>query len=166
MTTIKGVLIPCDEEQPVTLIELERGDYTKWQKHVGGLFDCISVDRPPASLVINDEGKIHGLPLNRRATLFCWVGNHRFRGVDALVGDCLLVGPVDEEGETMTVPDELLELLFNTEEYKYMVQVTGEDGWHGNGMRYTDWVEAYEGGVALAERWLKVEQVKVVSAAS
>jgi hypothetical protein len=164
MTTIKCVLIPADEERDIELIEIEQGDYRAYQTHVGGPFDCINLDRPSATLFVHDESKILGLPLNRKATLILWTHNDRYRGMDFIAGDCVLAGQPDQEGETLGCPDELIDLLFNTTEYRYMVKTINEDGWHGNARRYDNWLQAYNDGVGLAERWALVESVKVVSA--
>ena len=164
MPTIKCVLIPADEEIPIELIEIEQGDYKAYQQRIQGPFDCVNLDRPPATLFVHDEGKLIGLPLNRRATLMTWCHNDRYRGMDFIAGDCVLAGQPDDEGETLGCPDELIDLLFNTQEYRYMVKTINEDGWHGNAMRYDNWLQAYNDGVGLAERWALVESVKIVSA--
>lgn len=164
MTTIRGILIPADESEPVQLIEVVKGDYKSFQQHVGGLFDLVRLETPPATFFIHDEGKILQKPLNRRASLMTWASNPNWRHADVLVGDCLLMGPADEEGETLGVPDEFVQLLFHTERFKYEVQVYDEEGWHGNQLTYPDWVDAYNYGVSLADRWLKVTTVRVVAA--
>ena len=163
MTTINCVLIPADEEAPIELIEIEQGDYKAYQERVGGNFECLNLDRPPSTFFAHDEAKLIGLPLNRRATLILWAHNDRYRGLDVLLGDCVLAGRPDQEGETLGCPDELIDLLFNTRAYRYMVKTINEDGWHGNARRYDNWLQAYHDGVALAERWALVESVKVVS---
>ena len=62
------------------------------------------------------------------------------------------------------MPAELVDLLFNTDEYRYEVRVINEDGWHRNGMKYSDWVAAANGALGLARRWILVEAVKVIAA--
>lgn len=165
MTVIKGIYLPCDESAAVEVVEVDQSDYRAIQKYTSGLFGALDAFRPNCSIFYADEGKIHNLPLNRRASLFLWVHRTEFRGHDALLGDVLVLGPADEEtGATHSVPDELIELLFNTNEYKYEVKTINEKGWHGNGRRYDNWVDAYNDGLALASRWTLVEHVKVLAA--
>jgi hypothetical protein len=164
MATIKGILMPVDQFAPISVVEFDQSDYTQITKLIGGTFGVTDTLRPDASVWYHDEGKILGLPVNRRASLFLWVHRTEFRGYDALMGDVLILGPADDEGNTTSVPDELVELLFNTKEYRYLVQTSGDDSWNGNGVTYDNWVDAYNGGLSLAERWTLVEHVKVVAA--
>lgn len=165
MTTIKGILVPSDDDVAPTVVEFEQGDLAALQRFVGGYVQFIDGFRPNCTFVINEEGKNESLPVNRRGTLALWVHHSEFMDRDFFVGDVLILGPADEKtGDTTGAPDELIELLFNTERYKYLVQVSSEQGWHGNGMTYENWVEAYNGALGLAKRWVLVERVKVVAA--
>lgn len=121
--------------------------------------------RPDCTFVMNEEGKVLGLDVNRRATLALWVHHTEFAGHDTLNGAVLILGPADEAtGEQLGAPDELIDLFFNTPEYRFLVKTIGEDGWHGNGRTFTDLWKAYNDGLALSARWTLVENVKVVAA--
>lgn len=163
MSTIKGIVIPADEEQPIKLVEVEGGNYREFQKHVGGNFDAINIERPEASIFIHDEGKIIGLPLNRRASVVLWVHNKRFRHVDAIMGDALLIGAPDDVGDTQGIPEELINLFLETDEWKYEVQVYDEQGWHGNQITFNEVFDAYDDALVLADRWSKVEEIRIVA---
>ena len=73
------------------------------------------------SLWVNDNGKIEGLPLNRRATMFLWASASNWRNQDVMMGDVVITGQADESGETTGIPDELLRLITEVPEYKYLV---------------------------------------------
>ena len=164
MTVIKGILIPAEESDAATVVELEQGDLKAMQDCVGGYVQMVDGTNPDLTFVINEEGKVHNLPLNRRGTLMLWVHNNAFQGYDYFNGDVLVIGPADEEtGESTSAPAELIELFFNTERYRYLVQ-TGGSTWDGNGVTYDNWVDAYNYGLALAKRWTLVTAVKVVAA--
>ncbi|SIC59005.1 DUF3846 domain-containing protein [Mycobacteroides abscessus] len=165
MTIIKGILIPADELQDIKTVEIDSASDVAIQAHVGGTFGVTDLFNPAASLHWNDDGRMLGLPLNRRATLMLWVHHSAFRGHDALLGDVLLLGPADEEtGDSLPVPDELDRLLFHTDQYRYLVKTIGEKSWNGNGVTYDNWVDAYNGALSLAKRWTLVEEVTVVAA--
>lgn len=57
------------------------------QKHVGGYIENVFSRRTEEILVVNEEGKVHHLPLNEKATeVFTgWFGQ-----IDVIVGDALL----------------------------------------------------------------------------
>lgn len=165
MTAIKGILIPADEAKDIELIEFDSHDLKALQGYVGGWVEIVKGFRPDINFAFNEESKVHGLPLNRRGTLMLWTHHSAFRNHDALAGDVVIMGPGDDEsGEWTGVPDELVELLFNTERYRYLVKTYNEASWNGNGVTYTSWVDAYNGAQSLAHRWTLVEEVKVVAA--
>ncbi|WP_425471533.1 DUF3846 domain-containing protein [Sinomonas susongensis] len=69
--------IPAEESQPIELIDVD--GLADMQKGVGGYIEVLAIDRPDATLVINEDGKSVGLPLNRRATLALWTHLTRWR---------------------------------------------------------------------------------------
>ncbi|MBT8161457.1 MULTISPECIES: DUF3846 domain-containing protein [Arthrobacter] len=160
---ISAILIPADEETPISLIDID--GLRDMQRAVGGLIEVMDIDRPDATLVINEEGKLISLPMNRRATLACWTHLSRWRGMDALLGDVIIVGRPNDDGDTTSVPDELVNLFFHTETYRIEVTtISDPDTWSGNQRRFTDVWEAYNAGQVLAHKWALVDDVRVVPA--
>lgn len=93
-------IIPADEAEPIRFDEVEgRIDLDYLQKQVGGYIEAVGIDRmaplPPFSMYLNEEGKLEGLPLNRRATLLArgTIGRN-----DYIAGTAVLCGPVDDDG--------------------------------------------------------------------
>ena len=82
MTVIKGILIPAEESDATTVVELEQGDLKAMQQCVGGYVQMVEGTNPGLTFVVNEEGKVHDLPLNRRGTLMLWVHNQAFQGYD------------------------------------------------------------------------------------
>lgn len=157
---ITGIRIPVDLDEPLERREIEMGDIKDYQLIVGGMFDVIDFEQPPASVFFNDEGKIIGLPMNRRATTLLWACSIDWIAHDYLMGDVLLLGQPDDEGDTQSVPDELLSILLNPGMFRIEVQ-TGTDDWSGNELRFDDVWNAYAWGVALASRWSQVTALSV-----
>lgn len=157
---VSGIVIPVDESQPIYPVTIERGDYQAYQKYVGGNFDVVNF--ADATYFVHDEGKVIGLDLNRRATLLLWLLDSRWRGRDVINGHAVLVGQPDDEGDTMSVPEALYDLLLNTEGYRVEVQ-TGTPKWDSNRIVYDDPFEAANAGLSLAERWLLVTDVRIVA---
>ena len=80
---IKGLLIKPDEIP--SLIEFEES-LENLQRYVGGNIEIIQpFEDDDVDVIINEEGKLNGLPLNRLLTS---KGNI----IDALMGDILIVG--------------------------------------------------------------------------
>jgi hypothetical protein len=72
------------------------------QRIVGGYIEAVDFefeDRP-CIIWLNEEGKLNGLPLNGRATL---LAQGRIGQGDYIVGDVLITGGVDGEGNTLSI---------------------------------------------------------------
>lgn len=101
---ITAIVLPADLRTPIRTVELDKRDLNAYRGLVGGSLEIITFERPEATLYLNDEGKLEGLPLNQRATLMASVHNSAFRGRDVITGDALLVGPADRHGDDLSAP--------------------------------------------------------------
>lgn len=159
---IGTIVIPAGEEYGVRQDEIGASNLADYQRLVNGTIEHVALARPPASMYVNEEGKLEGLPINRRATLLLWMHNPAFRYADVVAGDALVTGPADGNGYDTSVSEELLQTLFEAKRFRAEVQVHGEADWHGNERRFTDWVDAYSYVLDLGRRWTSVEDVRVV----
>ena len=76
---MKAVIIPADSRTPVRLVDAELTlDYL--QGAVGGLIEAVNIEEVltdegrkdvDATVFVNEEGKLLGLPVNSRATDLC-----------------------------------------------------------------------------------------------
>lgn len=161
---IKAILIPSNPTETATIVEFQKDDLTTMQGFVEGTVTVVNIDRPPAALYVNEDGQALGMPPNPRGTYLLWTGNMAYLNADFLVGPVLVTGRPDEEGDITSVPDELLQLLFETEEYRVQVQTQEDGSWAPSAMRFQDWPGAYEYAARLAIRWTAVLHVRVVAA--
>ncbi|MFI2837591.1 DUF3846 domain-containing protein [Mycolicibacterium sp. PDY-3] len=115
MPRIKTLVIPADEDQDMYVLELEQGDTNKMREVIGGWFGASEGQQIPVAFWYHDEGKIINLPQNDRATLMWWASDKRFWNFDYLAGDVLVTGMADGEGNTLTCPDEFLDLALKTD---------------------------------------------------
>ena len=159
---LNAIVIPVDPGQPIRQQQLHSSDLDGYRQIVGGNLEVLTLDRPSASLYFNEEGKLLGLPINPRATVLLWAHNSAFRGHDVIVGPAFIVGLPDDEGDDTTVPDDLVHLLFNTKRYRVQVQTRDDDKWRENSEVFDDWFEAYLYGVQLAQRRVRVDEIRVV----
>lgn len=101
----KAMIIPADEAQPVRFEELS--GLEAMQKVVGGYIELVPMTlniagtQHEVSLFCNEEGKLEGLPLNRRATQ---MAGRNLRPGDYLAGDVFLTGAPDDDGNETDVP--------------------------------------------------------------
>lgn len=90
-------------EEPV---DIDRGaELETLQGIVGGYIEAVA-GNPDYTLTfwINEEGKLLGLPPNRRATLLWWRAFPQMIGRDILCGPAVLTGGPDGRGETKSLP--------------------------------------------------------------
>jgi hypothetical protein len=75
-----------------------------------------------ASMFFNDEDMLLRPQRQRRATMLMWVHNERFFARDLVVGDVLLLGQPDAQGNTTSVPVRWNHLLIEAVVFDVEVQ--------------------------------------------
>jgi predicted RNA polymerase sigma factor len=75
------------------------------QRGVGGLVQALDL-KDDLTMWVNEEGKLQGLPVNENATV---IFAARFRAIDLIVGDIVLTGGTDDEGEVLGLTDQQAE---------------------------------------------------------
>jgi hypothetical protein len=119
MTTTKAVLIPFDESKPVEVIDLN-SDSNNDQ-----LYDLVAPDSRCFTgmrgsdfyLMGDDEGLFHEDVENRvNARVMELFAKDNGMGIrdyhSPLVGDWLVVGPADEEGDSTDVPQRVIDFTY------------------------------------------------------
>jgi hypothetical protein len=159
---ITAIVIPVNPNQPIRQQQLYKHDLDAHRQLVGGNLEVLNLDRPPASLYFNDEGKLLEFPVNARATVLLWAHNSTFRGHDVIAGPAFIVGPPDHDADDTTVPDDLVHLLFHTKRYRVQMWTSSEPRWDSDNQVFTDWLKAYRYALQLAEMWSVIEEVRVV----
>jgi hypothetical protein len=159
---INTIIIPADEALLIRQEQIGASHLPDYQGIAGGLIERLTLENPSSEMYFNEEGKINELPMNRRATILLWMHRPAFRYADYVAGDAFLLGPVDNEGNDTNVPQEFVKTLFEAKRFRPEVQKQGEEGWHGNALRFDDWFEACSYVLLLGNRWTQVTDVRVV----
>lgn len=73
------------------------GDLESIQAAVGGYIELVPTPGAPFVMFVNEEGKLQNLPSNQLATELA--SRYTVLGDGPLVGNAVLVGPVDEHGD-------------------------------------------------------------------
>lgn len=102
----KGVLIKSDG----TITTGEFGSLESLQAAVGGYIEAIYLHKLGVSAYVNEEGKFNGLPLNRTATQIARA-HSGMAPDDFIVGDMLILGPVNRNGDDTDCPPGVVEML-------------------------------------------------------
>ena len=92
--------IMLDTEGNLSEIDLDAGKTLKiLQKAVGGWVQAVGL-RDDLTIWVNEEGKIHNLPFNAKATE---IWTHFYGNTDLIAGNAVFTGGADEEGETLAI---------------------------------------------------------------
>jgi hypothetical protein len=114
VTPIKVIVIEPGGEAEVREIE---ENLQEFQAIVGGWLEAVygSHDEngePQLTIFCNEEGKLKGLPFNRRATALWYAADPNVRlGGDVLVGSVIIAGGVDPDGLILSAPEEVISLI-------------------------------------------------------
>lgn len=160
---LTAIVIPADPAEPARLQQLNKRDVDAFRALVGDHLQVLNLERPAATMYLNDEGKLDGLPFNPRATALLWAHNPAFREEDVIAGDAFIVGVPDRHGDDTSAPTELVDLLFHTKRYRVLVQGEGDEKFYGHLRPFDSWFEAYGFGVHLVRVFSQLQDVQVVA---
>jgi hypothetical protein len=90
--------------------ELEKIEYDFLREAIGGVIESVPLSGLHSNMYLHEEGKLEGLDLNTRATRLAWHEKAISRS-DFIVGDVVLTGGVDDEGEDVGLDPEQVEWL-------------------------------------------------------
>lgn len=135
------------------------------------------------TIYINEEGLLRRLPFNSRASFLWWYYVPAARE-SLLVGDVVIVGWPDVDGESTDVPEAVLQLLTKPVEHGITVRLDNAPGRDVRPMsrlaqivmpltagdpsllmssaRFASYVDALAWALVLERRWPELEKIEVV----
>jgi hypothetical protein len=103
---MKAITISVDNE--CALVE-SSWEYEEINKSVGGWIEGVHLGKY-GYMFINEEGKLHRLDSNTIATYLAKDSGNLMKG-DVIVGNVVIFGHTDEEGNSTNVPDLTIDFL-------------------------------------------------------
>jgi Domain of unknown function (DUF3846) len=104
--TIRVLIIRPDNSYEVR--ETQQ-DIRTWQRLVGGYIGAVHTER--CTLWCDEEGKIKSYPTNDLATYLWRKVDPSAEGRDVLQGTVFVTGVADEFGDSLPIPDEVVDLF-------------------------------------------------------
>lgn len=95
---VQGIVIPAIDSMPLAVREF--AGLKDYQEAVGGWIEAVDIPDLGITIYVNEEGLVHHLPFNSRATFLWWYHWPASRNVAMLVGEAVIVGMPDHDGET------------------------------------------------------------------
>jgi len=100
---MKIIVIPFNSI-PILINEPKKNLNHIWlHDQVNGYLESVTL--PNSILLINEEGKLQNLPYNKVASELFRIINTN----DVIVGNAVLVGPVDNEGNFTQIPQDIID---------------------------------------------------------
>lgn len=157
---VKGLLIPADPELPIEIREFNKLE--DYQAAVGGWIEAVDVLPLGITTYVNEEGLLINLPFNSRATFLWWYELPHIRHQVRLVGDAVIVGLPDGDGEMTDIPGTTFALLTKKEPYAVMTLVGDSPRWVSHPFPYDDFFEAVVWAMILSDRVTDTREVRVM----
>lgn len=104
----KVLTITTDNE--VSIKEVDSVEYETLYEAVNGLVELVSINED-VDMWLNEDGKVNGLEPNVLATLLF---NKVFPDFDVIMGDVIITGGADDEGNTVGLSDASIIDIFAT----------------------------------------------------
>ena len=105
---MKALVLTTDNTVEVEQDTNEFVSYATLSRAVGGMIEAVTLS-DTLTLWVNEEGKMNGLPVNEYATkLFA---SEFGAGIDIIVGNAIITGGSNDEGETLGLADTQVEEL-------------------------------------------------------
>jgi hypothetical protein len=145
---VRGVIPAVDSHDLTACDAVELEDY---QRAVGGWIEAVDLPAFGSTLFVNEEGVLRGLPFNRRATFLWWFHVPDARKQARLVGDALLVGLPDADGEATDLPDVALRALLSDELWHLELRGGPDDAWSRDPSGKQSYIEAVVWSVLVGE---------------
>lgn len=114
MTKLAYVIHPDDSAEPVQITT--KNGLRTLQQLVGGYIEAVYAGqdehgRPTVTFWCNEEGKLQGLPINRRATAYWWLLEPHMANQDVLCGTIVVTGFADENGDTLPIHEAMVKMI-------------------------------------------------------
>jgi hypothetical protein len=105
----KAIKLTAEGSASIIDLSADSNELLTLQMAVGGLIEAKTLESG-YTLIMNEEGKLQGLPINERATEI-WLANFP-NFPDVILGDVVIAGAYDDEGEQLGLdPDYAQRLL-------------------------------------------------------
>lgn len=144
------IVIPADLATPVTRTRLDRLE--DFQQVVGGPIEPVDLPAGAATLFVNEEGLPRHLRLNLRA-LFLWWYWQPHAWDAALVGDAILTGPPDEDGNTTSLDAVRLAAMTEPRPWQIQTRTATDVPWVTQPVVYGSFFDALVFGLATTPGW-------------
>ncbi len=146
---VQGIIIPASESKAVVCAEF--ATLEDYQRLVGGWIEAVDIPVLNATMYVNEEGPLRGLPFNRRATFPLWFHVPATRGRARLVDNAVPVGGGETAGNRTDLSTAVSQLLLGHGEHNVSTREPGGTRWRSEPEPHEDYLEAIIWATVLQE---------------
>jgi len=157
---VRALRIPADQDEPISPLDVHQLE--DYRAAVGGWIEPVDIPELGITIYVHEEGLVLGLPFNPRASFLWWYFVPEARQKAMLVGPALIVGLPDANDDSTDVPAGVASLLTDTGPWQVEAHFPGLAKWYRRLETHGDYFEALVYAMVLLERWVEVDDVRVV----
>ena len=156
----KGIVIRADMKAPDKLRDFDT--VADFATVVGNPMKVIPIPQLGVAVVANAEGNHQRLPVNTYATLLWWFWVPALRKQVVLLGDVVLMGEPDPDGQPTNVPAPFAGDVLSQHGHRVKLKVTGENGWYRTDTVARNYFDAIVLAFDLLDNWPEAEAARIV----
>ncbi|RRJ85693.1 hypothetical protein EG850_12280 [Gulosibacter macacae] len=156
----KGIVIRADMKAPP-----EFGDFDNLadlEAIAGSPVKVVPISTLGVVAVASAEGNRRGLPVNTYATLLWWFWVPALRRKVVLLGDVVIVGEPDPDGQPTNIPASFAGNVLSQHGHSVKLKVTGEKGWYRTDTVANNYFDAIVFAFDLLDNWPEAEAARIV----
>lgn len=156
----KGIVIRADmKAQPEFRDFDNRADL---EAVAGAPLKVVPIPQLEVVVVANAEGNRRGLPVNTYATLLWWFWAPAIRRQVVLLGDVIVVGEPDPDGQPTNIPASFASGVLSQHGHSVTLKVTGEKDWYRTEAAANNYFDAIVLAFDLLDNWPEAEAARIV----
>lgn len=155
----KGIVIRADMKAPPEFRDFDnRADL---QAVAGSPLKVVPIPQLEVVVVANAEGNQRQLPVNTYATLLWWFWEPALRRKVVLLGDVVVVGEPDPDGQPTNIPAPFAGNVLSQHGHSIKLKVTGEKGWYRTDTVANNYFAAIVLAFELLDNWPEAEAARI-----
>lgn len=160
----KGIVIRADMKAPPEFRDFDnRADL---EAVAGSPLKVVPIPQLEVVVVANAEGNRRQQPVNPHATLLWWFWTPTLRRKVVLLGDVVVVGEPDPDGQPTNIPAPFAGNVLSQHGHCVKLKVTGEKGWYRTGTVAKNYFDAIVFAFDLLDNLPGAEAAQIVPRAA
>lgn len=156
----KGIVIRADMKASPEFRDF--GNRADLEAVAGAPVKVVPIPQLEVVVIANARGNHHQLPVNTYATLLWWFWAPVLRRKVVLLGDVVLIGEPDPDGQPTNIPASFAGDVLSQHGHRVKLKVTGEKGWYRTETVAKNYFDAIVVAFDLLDNWPEAVAARIV----